>query len=315
MITAHPHSPNAHPPLLQVKNLSVDYRSRSGDPPMRAVKNVSFDIGKGEVFGLAGESGCGKSTAAMSIAWMIRPPGIISAGEILFEERDILKFTQQEVLAYRWKKVAVVFQAAMNALNPVITVGTQIMDTILAHEAVSRREARDRAARLLETVGISTNRIDDYAHQFSGGMRQRLVIAIALALRPQLLILDEPTTALDVIVQREILQEILELKKQFGFSVLFITHDLALMISFCDRIGVMLAGEILENAPAEKILTQPEHPYTRMLRDSFPTLREQILHRKETASPFISQDPDSQAGTSDSQNKTPDPTDHAGEQR
>ncbi|MGY3927202.1 ABC transporter ATP-binding protein [Aeromonas simiae] len=259
------------PPLLSVRNLCVDYLTESGD--VRAVNSVSFDIQRGEIFGLAGESGCGKSTVAFSVARLHKPPAYISGGEILFKGEAILHYDERRLRDYRWQQVAVVFQSAMNALNPVLRMEEQFCDVLLAHNpGMTRYEAIKRAQALLEIVDIHPSRLLDYPHQFSGGMRQRLVIAIALALNPELLIMDEPTTALDVVVQREILQKVYALKEQFNFSILFITHDLSLMVEFCDRIGIMYAGELVEVAPAKSILTAPLHPYTKGLGNSFPPL-------------------------------------------
>ena len=258
-------------PLLSVRNLCVDYITENGD--VRAVNSVSFDIAPGEVFGLAGESGCGKSTVAFSVARLHKPPAYISGGEILFKGENILHYGDERLRSYRWQQVSVVFQSAMNALNPVLRMEEQFCDVLLAHNpGMTRYEAIKRAQELLEIVDIHPSRLKDYPHQFSGGMRQRLVIAIAMALNPELLIMDEPTTALDVVVQREILQKVYALKAKFNFSILFITHDLSLMVEFCDRIGIMYAGELVEVAPAKAILTAPLHPYTRGLGNSFPPL-------------------------------------------
>jgi peptide/nickel transport system ATP-binding protein len=266
----HGGAPRADEPLLDVRDLRVDYLSARG--PIRAVDGVTFAIRPGEVFGLAGESGSGKSTVAQAITRVLPLPGAISGGEIRFQGRDVLAMDGSELARFRWREVSMVFQSAMNALNPVMTIGDQIVDTIIAHEAAPRREARERAAELLQIVGIDARRLDAYPHQLSGGMRQRAVIAIALALNPPLMIMDEPTTALDVVVQQEILQQIAELKERFGFSILFITHDLSLLIEFSDRIAIMYAGEIVESAPARELFTAPLHPYTEGLMASFPAL-------------------------------------------
>lgn len=256
--------------LLEIKDLCVDYITAAGD--VRAVNHVNFSIDKGEIFGLAGESGCGKSTVAFSISRLLKPPAIISEGQILFEGRDVVKFSEEELRRYRWNDVSVVFQSAMNSLNPVLRVEDQLLDVMLTHLDITKDEALDRAAELFRTVGIHPDRLKDYPHQFSGGMRQRIVIAIALALNPKMIIMDEPTTALDVVVQREILQEIYELKQKFGFSILFITHDLSLMVEFTDRIGIMYAGELIEVAPSKEILSLPKHPYAVGLANSFPSM-------------------------------------------
>lgn len=240
--------------------------------PVRAVDGVTFQIRPGEVFGLAGESGSGKSTIAHAILRLLHPPAVITGGEVSFQGRDVLTMSDAELERFRWNEVSMVFQSAMNALNPVLTVGDQIVDAILAHRDVSRRAARERAAELLRIVGIDPGRIDSYPHQLSGGMRQRAVIACALALEPPLMIMDEPTTALDVVVQKEIMQQIEALKEEMGFSILFITHDLSLLVEFSDRIAIMYAGEIVELAPARELFDNPLHPYTQGLMSSFPAL-------------------------------------------
>lgn len=256
--------------LLSVRDLRVEYRTRKG--AVRAVDSVSFDIHANEVFGLAGESGCGKSTIAHALIRLLKPPAHIVGGEILFHDQNILALNARELQKLRWERISFVSQSAMNALNPVMTVGNQIVDAIQAHASMDKASARARAAELLETVGIEQRRLDSYPHQLSGGMRQRAIIAIALALKPELIIMDEPTTALDVVVQKQIMQELQQLKERFGFSVLFITHDLSLLVEFSDRIGIMYAGKIAELGPSREIFTNPQHPYTDRLMRSFPTL-------------------------------------------
>jgi peptide/nickel transport system ATP-binding protein len=265
-------------PLLKVRDLEVEYRTRRGT--VKAVDKVSFDIFPNEVFGLAGESGCGKSTIAHAVTRILKPPAYITGGTVMCQGADILTLNEENLRGFRWEHMSIVFQSAMNALNPIITVGEQIIDAIQAHKNIGKREARKRAMELLETVGIEAGRIDSYPHQLSGGMRQRAVIAIALALQPELIIMDEPTTALDVVVQKQIMQEIRDLKKQFGFSILFITHDLSLLVEFSDRIGIMYAGELVEVSPAKEIFQNPRHPYTYKLMNSFPTIsgeRQELL--------------------------------------
>ncbi|RYD86216.1 MAG: ABC transporter ATP-binding protein, partial [Sphingomonadales bacterium] len=216
-------------PILSIRNLSIDYVGPKTD--FHAVKNVSFDIGRGEFFGLAGESGCGKSTIAFAISRLHRPPAIIRTGsQILLDGRDVLALDEAALRDLRWREVAMVFQSAMNSLNPVLTIERQFHDVLKTHTGMGRAAARVRAAELLKLVDIPADRLSAYPHQLSGGMRQRVVIAICLALNPKLLIMDEPTTALDVVVQREILERIHKLRQELGFSVLFITHDLALMV-------------------------------------------------------------------------------------
>lgn len=257
-------------PLLDVQNLSVVYDTTRGT--VHAVHNISFTIMPGEVFGLAGESGCGKTTIGYAITRLHKPPARIVGGHIVFDGRDLLAMSENEIRDVRWKDIAIVPQSAVNALNPILTVGEQIIDGVRAHMPMTDREASDRAVELLTMVGIGPDRLWHYPHQFSGGMRQRAVIAIALALKPRLVVLDEPTTALDVVMQRDIMQQIAALKAQLGFSVLFITHDLSLMVEFSDRIGIMYAGELVEVAPAQALFTAPQHPYTQGLMGSFPSI-------------------------------------------
>jgi peptide/nickel transport system ATP-binding protein len=257
-------------PLLDVRNLQVEFRTERG--AVRAVDGVSFSIKPGEVLGLAGESGSGKSTIALSLMRVLPPPAVITGGQALYGNRDILAMNDDELRQFRWRDVSMVFQSAMNSLNPVMKIGDQIVDSIQAHAPVNTKDARDRAAHLLNLVGIDTARLDVYPHQLSGGMRQRAVIAMALALDPPLMIMDEPTTALDVVVQKEIMQQIEELKTKLGFSILFITHDLSLLVEFSDRIAIMYAGQIVEEGSAADIFDDPLHPYTQGLMQSFPSL-------------------------------------------
>lgn len=257
--------------ILSVTNLSIDYVGATS--VFQAVKDVSFDIAPGEFFGLAGESGCGKSTIAFAISRLHRPPALIRTGSrIEVDGRDVLGLDDDELRRFRWREVAMVFQSAMNSLNPVLTIENQFYDVLNTHTGMSRAAARDRAAELLALVDIPTDRLSAYPHQLSGGMRQRIVIAICLALSPKLIIMDEPTTALDVVVQREILQRIDKLRHKLGFSVLFITHDLALMVQVSDRIGIMLEGELVEVNDAQTIYRAPQHDYTRKLWAAMPRL-------------------------------------------
>jgi peptide/nickel transport system ATP-binding protein len=257
-------------PLLEVQDLVVDYFV--GDGVVRAVDRVSLTIAPGEIVGLAGESGCGKSTTAHAILQILRQPGEVTGGRILFGGEDILGLGKEQLRKFRWRNVSLVFQSAMCALNPVMRVGDQFVDMLKAHEKVSKTEALSSAGDLLELVGIDRTRVRAYPHELSGGMRQRVVIAMALALRPGLLIMDEPTTALDVVVQREILQEIEDLQRELGFAVLFITHDLSLLVELSHRIAIMYAGRIVELATARELFDHPEHPYTAALMSAFPPL-------------------------------------------
>ena len=257
-------------PLLSVRDLCVDYASRKG--LTRAVDRVSFTVGANEVLGLAGESGSGKSTVAFAIARLHRPPAFVTGGSILLDGTDVLKLEGETLRQWRWRDVSVVLQSAMNALNPLLTVAQQFADLFRAHGIKNKTEIRERSAELLRMVGIAPDRMMDYPHRFSGGMRQRLVIAMALALGPKLIIMDEPTTALDVVVQRELLEEVTVLRQRLGFSILFITHDMALMSQFCDRIGIMLNGELVEMGPPMQMIEAPLHPYTRKLWNAIPPL-------------------------------------------
>ncbi|MEO8288702.1 MAG: ABC transporter ATP-binding protein [Chloroflexota bacterium] len=256
--------------LLDIQDLYVEYATSRG--PVRAVDGVSFSIAPGEVFGLAGESGSGKSTIAHAILRLLHPPAVITGGSILFNGEDVLEMNEERLQAFRWSDISMVFQSAMNSLNPVMKISDQLSDVVMRHTKLSKAGARERAAELLKIVGIDLGRLDSYPHQLSGGMRQRAVIAIALALEPPLMIMDEPTTALDVVVQKDIMQQIEDLKEKMGFSILFITHDLSLMVEFSTRIAIMYAGEIVELAPARKLFDDPLHPYTQGLMTSFPSL-------------------------------------------
>ncbi|NEN04830.1 ABC transporter ATP-binding protein [Diaminobutyricibacter tongyongensis] len=261
--------------LLSVRDFSVVY---DVNPPVAAVKNVTLDIKRGEIVGLAGESGCGKTTLAYGVQRLLKPPAVITSGSVVFHDEsgvdiDINALDPEQMRRFRWDKISMVFQGAMNALNPVATIGSQLDDVFQVHRpGMSRAERKAAVIELLEIVKVGAQRVRSYPHELSGGMRQRVMIAMALALRPQLMVMDEPTTALDVLVQREILKQISQLRHDFGFSVVFITHDLPLLLEISDRIAIMREGEIVELAPAEQIWTDPQHEYTRKLLESFPRL-------------------------------------------
>jgi peptide/nickel transport system ATP-binding protein len=259
----------ANTPLLDVRSLKVEYLTPRG--PVRAVESVSFSLEAGEVVGLAGESGSGKSTIAHALLRILPPPALITGGQVLFDGRDVLEMNLSELERFRWRSMAIVFQSAMNALNPVMRIREQLLDTMQQH-GLARDEANARAERLFDLVGIEPRRLDAYPHQLSGGMRQRAVIAIALALDPPLLIMDEPTTALDVVVQKDILRQIAALREKLGFAILFITHDLSLLVENATRIAIMYAGEIVERAESRELFERPLHPYTLGLMNSFPSI-------------------------------------------
>jgi peptide/nickel transport system ATP-binding protein len=261
--------------LLSVRDFSVVY---DVEPPVAAVRNVTLDIGRGEIVGLAGESGCGKTTLAYGVQRLLKPPAVIASGGVTFhdasgEDVDVNALDIEGMRRFRWDKISMVFQGAMNALNPVATIGSQLEDVFQVHRpSMSRAARREAVIELLEIVKVGGQRLRSFPHELSGGMRQRVMIAMALALRPQLMVMDEPTTALDVLVQREILSQISQLRREFGFSVIFITHDLPLLLEISDRIAIMRQGEIVELATAEQIWTNPQHEYTKTLLSSFPRL-------------------------------------------
>jgi peptide/nickel transport system ATP-binding protein len=268
-------SPQARETLLELRGLTVDYGL--GDRRVRAVDHVDLTIGAGEILGLAGESGSGKTTLGNALMQVLRPPAQITEGQVLFRGEDLTRKSREELRKFRWRNVSMVFQSAMNALNPVTRVGSQFVDMMQAHERISKREALRRGGELLDLVGIDARRIRAFPHELSGGMRQRVIIAMALALRPELVIMDEPTTALDVVVQREILQQVRTLQRELDFAVLFITHDLSLLVEIAHRIAIMYAGEIIEEAPASELHLHPRHPYTIGLMQSFPPLSGPIV--------------------------------------
>jgi oligopeptide/dipeptide ABC transporter ATP-binding protein len=263
-------SSTARTPVLTVTGLTVEYPTDRGS--IVAVDDVSFDIHAGEVLGLAGESGSGKSTIGQAILQILQPPGRVSRGEICFEGANVLVMGDFGLRQFRWRNGSMVFQSAMNALNPVLTVGEQIADTLEAHGEVTRAEVRRRSEELLDLVDIDRKNLDAFPHMLSGGMRQRVVIAIALALKPRLVIMDEPTTALDVVVQKEILRRVKTLQKELGFSILFISHDLPLMLAFADRVGILYKGKLVDLVEPGALDDEARHPYTRKLMSSFPSI-------------------------------------------
>lgn len=262
--------------LLDVKDLSVDYGTET--EPLPAVSHVSLELRRGEILGIAGESGSGKTTLINALLRLLRPPAVVRSGSATLHPRtgdpvDLLHADARELRRTRWEHTAVVFQSAMNALNPVSRLSAQFTDVLRAHRRIPKSQARERAAHMLELVGIPTTRLDSYPHELSGGMRQRATIALALVCEPDLLVMDEPTTAVDVVMQRQILRQVIRLQRELGFSVVFITHDLSLLLEIADRIAVMYGGRIVESGPAGDLYRDPKHPYTRGLRDSFPPLR------------------------------------------
>jgi len=264
-----------HDSLLSIRDFSVVY---DVEPPVAAVKGVTLEVRRGEILGLAGESGCGKTTLAYGIQRLLKPPAVISSGSVVFHDADgddvdVNRLDVDDMRRFRWDKVSMVFQGAMNALNPVATIGSQLEDVFEVHRpSMSRAERRAEVNELLELVKVGAERRRSFPHELSGGMRQRVMIAMALALRPQLMVMDEPTTALDVLVQREILRQISDLRREFGFSVVFITHDLPLLLEISDRIAIMREGEIVELDTAERIWNDPQDEYTKKLLASFPRL-------------------------------------------
>jgi peptide/nickel transport system ATP-binding protein len=257
--------------LLEVRNLKTYFYTLRG--VVRAVDGVSFTLEKGETIGIVGESGSGKSTLGFSLLRLVPPPGRITDGSIILDGVDILKLSEERMRKeIRWKRISMVFQSALNALNPVKRIGDQIADAIMAHEDVSKKEALEKAAELLKAVGIDPRRISNYPHEFSGGMKQRAVIAMALALEPDVVIADEPTTALDVVVQAQILNLFKKLRNEKKMSIILITHDLSLVAEIADKVAIMYAGRIVEIGPSDRIYTAPAHPYTKGLMASIPRI-------------------------------------------
>lgn len=256
--------------LLSVRNLKTSFFTHVGE--VKAVRGISFDVNEGEVLGIVGESGSGKSVTSLSIMGLLQYPGRVVDGEILLNGEDILTYSKDQMRKVRGKEIAMIFQDPMTSLNPVYTIGNQVMEMILEHEKMTKREARARAIEMLKLVGIpaAEKRIDSYPHEFSGGMRQRVMIALALSCNPKLLIADEPTTALDVTIQAQILSLIKSLNKQFGMTTMLITHDLGVVATVCDKVAVMYGGLIMEYGTVDEIFYHPRHPYTMGLLGSIP---------------------------------------------
>jgi len=261
--------------VLDVSNLKMYYFTSRGI--VKAVDGISFNLKKGEVMGLAGESGCGKSSLGFTLLGMPTPPGKIVEGSIKIEGREIVGLPENVLRKdVRWEKISMIFQGAMNALNPVYTVGYQMAEPLIYHKGLSEEEALDRAQKYLELVGLSPDIISRYPHELSGGMKQRVIIATALLMEPSVVIADEPTTALDVVVQAQIINLMKRLKQKLGLSMIFITHDLSILAEISDKIAIMYAGKIVELGPSEKIYYEPAHPYTQKLLAAIPRLHEDV---------------------------------------
>ena len=256
--------------ILSVEDLRTNYYCPAGT--VRAIDGCSIKLNRGETFGVAGESGCGKSTLAMSILRLIQPPHRIVGGSIMYKGNDLLKLSDKEIRKIRWGEISLVLQQSMHALNPMLRISNQMIEPLMKDGEVTRNEALERACGLLELVGIEPSRIDNYPHEFSGGMKQRVLIALSLICDPEIVILDEPTTALDVVVQHMILGLIDDLKRRMDLSVMWITHDLAVLSETCNRMAIMYAGRIMEMGLAEDLILNPKHPYTMGLLNSFPTI-------------------------------------------
>jgi peptide/nickel transport system ATP-binding protein len=258
-------------PLLEVADLSVDYLTDAAD--VHAVRRVSLTVQPGEFLGIVGESGCGKSTLLFAVGELLSPPGEIVGGSVIFRGQDMVRLRGEDLRSIRWRDYSVVMQSAMNALNPTKSIGAQFRDTLEAHGSPSDEEIHDRSAEVLELVGIDAAHLQSYPHQLSGGMRQRAMIAMALLFTPQLVMMDEPTSALDVVAQRSLMNKVKELQESLGFAVIFVTHDMSVVSRYSDRVMVMYAGEIAEEASTKEIFEHPRHPYTRGLMSAFPSVR------------------------------------------
>ena len=259
--------------FLKINDLHVEYTS--GGQIVKAVNGVNFDLGKGETLGLVGETGAGKTTIAKAILRILPdPPAKIRSGEIILEGEDLLKLPEKQMLKIRGAKIAMIFQDPMTALNPTMSIGAQITEVVLLHNEMTRKEAVDRTVEMLEMVGIPAMRYGEYPHQFSGGMKQRVVIAMALACNPELLLADEPTTALDVTIQAQVLEMMMNLKKKLNTSMILITHDLGVIAETCDKVAVVYAGQVVESGSKDDIFRRPTHPYTQGLFGSLPKLND-----------------------------------------
>jgi peptide/nickel transport system ATP-binding protein len=257
--------------LLQVRDLRVEYATASG--PVEAVAGVDLTLGKGEFLGVVGESGCGKSTMLFGIAQLLNPPASVTGGEVWFKGENMVAMSAKSLNTLRWRDFSVVMQSAMNALNPVHTIGRQFKDAIKAHAKWSETQIRVRSAEVLDLVGIDPVHLKSYPHQLSGGMRQRAMIAMALLFTPDLIVMDEPTSALDVVAQRSLMAQIKELQRQLGFAVIFVTHDMSLVSHFSDRLMVMYAGQVVELGDTRSVFDVPAHPYSKGLLEAFPSIR------------------------------------------
>jgi peptide/nickel transport system ATP-binding protein len=256
--------------ILDVSDVTVEYSTSRG--AARAVDGVSLQVARGEFLGIVGESGCGKSTLLFAIAQLLSPPAQLVGGTVTFKGRDMVRLTSTDLRAVRWRDFSVVMQSAMNALNPVKTIATQYEDAMRAHGIGEKAQIRTRSREVLALVGIDAIHLKSYPHQLSGGMRQRVMIAMALLLSPDLIVMDEPTSALDVVAQRSLMVQVKELQRRLGFAVIFVTHDMSLVGHFSDRLAVMYAGRIVEIGPTRPLFANPQHPYTRGLLDSFPSV-------------------------------------------
>lgn len=265
--------------LLELNNISIDYKTIEGN--IRAVDKVSISVENGDILGLVGESGCGKTTLIKSIIGLLPQNGVVVEGEILFENENLLNLTNNQMRQKRWNDISMITQSAMNSLNPVYKIGWQIVEAIQSHKDISKENAFKKAEQLFDLVGLERGRLNDYPHQYSGGMKQRAIIAMALALNPKIIIADEPTTALDVVVQSQILERINKLLENYHGSMILVTHDISVIAQTCTKVAVMYGGKIAEYGPVSQVLKKPSHPYTMGLKNAFPSL---IGEKKELIS-------------------------------